>query len=100
MREKSLPAEDSPYRFVLFVAGNDANSLLARKNLSNICAEYLRDGTCTIKIVEVLENYQAALDNNIFVTPTLLVEGPRGRSTILGNLSDIDRILLTLGCNA
>ena len=88
-----------PYRFILFVVGNEANSLLAQENLRHICAEYLREGTCSVLIVDVLDDFQTAIDNNVLVTPTLLVEGPRGRSTIVGNLSDIDRILLTLGCN-
>ncbi|RJO66053.1 MAG: circadian clock protein KaiB [Myxococcales bacterium] len=95
----NTPAKTTPFRFVLFVAGNDTNSMLARDNLNHICAEYLRVGNCTVTIVDVLDDFQAALDNNILVTPTLLMEGPRGRSTILGNLSDIDRIVLTLGCD-
>jgi protein-disulfide isomerase len=79
------------------VVGDEANSVIAKENLHNICAEYLRDGTCTVTIVDLQDDFQAALDNNVLVTPTLLVEGPRGRVTIVGNLSDIDRILLTLG---
>ena len=88
-----------PYRFTLFVVGNEPNSLLAKENLDHICAEYLREGTCVVTIVDILIDFQAALDNNVFVTPVLFVEGPHGRSTIVGNLSDIDRIILTLGCN-
>ena len=95
----SASAQTIPYRFILFVVGNEPNSVLARENLRHICAEYMREGTCTITIVDVLDDFQAALDNNVLMAPTLLVEGPRGRSTIIGNLSDIDRILLTLGCN-
>ena len=87
------------YRFTLFVVGDEPNSVLARENLKNICAEFLAQGTCTVTIVDVLVDFQAALDNNVLVTPMLLVEGPRGRSTIIGNLSDVDRLLLTLGCN-
>jgi len=87
-----------PYEFTLFVVGDEPNSVLARENLRDICAEYLRSGTCKITIVDVQEDFQAALDNNVVVTPMLLVTGPRGRSTIIGNLSDVDRILLTLGC--
>ena len=95
----SAPAQTIPYRFALFVVGNEHNSMLAQENLRHICAEYLRLGTCTITIVDIMNDFQAALDNNVLVTPTLIVEGPRGRSTIVGNLCDIDRILLTLGCN-
>jgi len=85
------------YKFTLFVVGNGPNSLLAQDNLQRICAEYLQAGTCKIKVVDVQKDFQAAVDYNILVTPTLVVEGPRGRSTIIGNLSDVDRVLVTLG---
>jgi hypothetical protein len=86
-----------PYLLTLFVAGQDPNSMVAQDNLQHICAEYLNAGVCTVVIVDVSKDFQSALDHDVFVTPTLIVEGPRGRSTILGNLSDIDRILLTIG---
>ncbi len=96
----SRPVERRPaYLFLLFVVGTEPNSVLARENLEHICAEYLASGDCTVEIVDILEDYQAALDHNVFVTPALIVKGPRGRSTIVGNLSDIDRIVLTLGFN-
>jgi hypothetical protein len=81
----------------LFVVANDPNSVLAEENLRHICAEYLRGGDCAITIVDILTEFQTALDHDVLVTPTLIVDGPRGRSTVLGNLSDIDRIVLTLG---
>ena len=83
---------------MLFVADNDPNSALARENLDHICKEHLH-ADYTVTIVDVLEDFQAALDNDILLTPTLLVEGPRGRRTILGNLSEVDRIILALGSN-
>lgn len=86
------------HKFILFVVGKGPNSQLAQDNLKHICAEYLRAGSCTIRIVDVAEDFQTAVDYDVLVTPTLIVEGPRGRSTIIGNLSDVDRVLLTLGC--
>ncbi|MFO0750513.1 MAG: circadian clock KaiB family protein [Myxococcota bacterium] len=88
-----------PYQLTLFVAGQHANSILAQRNLEHMCAEYLREGACTITVVDVVQDFQAAIDADVVVTPTLIVEGPRGRSVILGNLSDVDRIVLTLGLN-
>jgi hypothetical protein len=96
---KTAAEETKAFRFTLFVVGDEPNSVLARQNLLNICDEHLRAGTCTVRVVDILVDYQVALDHNVLVTPMLIVEGPRGRSTILGNLSDIDRILVTLGCN-
>jgi hypothetical protein len=75
----SRPGETTPdYRFILFVVGTEPNSVLARENLVHICAEYLASGDCTVEFVDIGEDYQAALDYNIFVTPALIVEGPRG----------------------
>ena len=96
---ESAPGKTVPYRFTLFVVGTEANSVVAEENLRHMCAEHLLQGTCTIAIVDITSNYQAALDNNVLVTPTLIVEGPRGRLVILGNLSDIDGVILAVGCN-
>lgn len=85
------------YKFTLFVVGKGPNSLLAQENLKRICAEYLQAGTCTVKVVDVQKDFQTAVDYNILVTPTLVVEGPRGNSTIIGDLSEVDRVLVTLG---
>jgi hypothetical protein len=89
-----------PYRFLLFVAGGEPNSALAAENLRHICAEFLVKGSCTVQVIDISEDYQAALDHDVLLAPTLIVDGPRGRSTIVGNLSNIDRVVLTLGCNA
>ena len=94
MKGEALPA--NCFRFTLFVVGHEPNSVRARENLNVICAEHLSTGKCTVTIVDVVEEFQTAMDNNILVTPTLIVDGPRGRSTIIGNLSDVDRILLKL----
>ena len=96
---KPRPA-DHAYLLRLFVVPDDPNSVLAEENLRHICAEYLHGGDCTIVVVDILKDFQVALDENILVTPTLLVDGPRGRQTLLGNLSDIDRIVLTFASKA
>ena len=91
-----MMSEQAPairYEFVLFVVGTEPNSLRARENLENICADYLRVGNCTVTVVDILQDFQTALDNNVLVTPTLIVKGPRGNATIIGNLSDVDRIV-------
>lgn len=87
------------YKFTLFVVGEGPHSQLAQDNLERICTEYLLAGTCTVQVVDVQKDFQTALDYDILVTPTLVVEGPRGRSTIIGDLSDVDCVLMTLGCD-
>jgi circadian clock protein KaiB len=85
------------YTFTLFVVGKGPNSQQAQENLIRICADYLRVSDCMITIVDVQKDFQRALDYDILVTPTLVVEGPQGRSTIIGNLSEVDSVLVALG---
>jgi circadian clock protein KaiB len=83
------------YLLRLFMAGNGQNSQKALANLRSLCQEHL-DGRCTIETVDVLKDYQAAVRDNILVTPALVLVAPRPRVTILGNLSDLQKVLAAL----
>ena len=79
----------------LYVAGNLPNSVEARANLRAICADYaLDDGW--IETVDVLEEPLRALDDGVFVTPTL-VRISCSPLRIVGNLSDRARVAQLLG---
>jgi len=82
------PAENMPfYRFRLFVAGDEPNSLRARATLERLCDENLH-GRCELQVVDVFEDYQAAIDQRVIVVPTLIIESPPPRRVIVGSLSD------------
>ena len=83
------------YVLRLFVAGNGPNSKQALANLHCLCREHLND-RCTIETVDVVKNYEAAVRNNILVTPALILVAPRPRVIVLGNLSDRQKVLLAL----
>ena len=83
------------YMLKLYIAGDEQNSRLAKDNLTSICDEYLK-GRCEIEEVDVLTNFTAALKDRIFVTPTLVLVAPEPRATIVGNLSDTERVISAL----
>ena len=83
------------YLLRLFVAGNGPNSKQALANLHRLCREHL-NGRCTIETVDVVKNYEAAVRDNILVTPALILVAPRPRVMILGNLSDPRKVLVAL----
>ena len=85
----------SHYLLRLFVAGNGTNSKQALANLHRLCREHL-NGRCTIETVDVVKNYEAAVRNNILVTPALILVAPRPRVMVLGNLSDLPTVLAAL----
>jgi circadian clock protein KaiB len=83
------------YLLRLFVVGDGPNSKQALSNLRILCREHLK-GRHTIETVDVVENYAAAIDNNILITPALVLVAPLPRVTVLGNLSDLPKVLLAL----
>ena len=83
------------YLLRLFVAGNGPNSKQALANLHRLCREHL-NGRGTIETVDVTKDYEAAVKNNILVTPALILVAPRPRVMILGNLSDSRKVLAAL----
>jgi circadian clock protein KaiB len=92
---RSATAGGETYVFRLFVAGNESNSALARRNLARLCEEHLK-GRYQIEIVDVLNDAATALKHNVLVTPTLIVIEPHLEVTVLGNLSDTRQVLAAL----
>ncbi len=79
----------------LYVVGNAANSVRAITNVKAICTEHFADKH-DLEIVDLLEAPRRAIADGIIVTPTLLkLCKPVGR--IIGDLSDIQQVLVALG---
>ena len=91
----ALVTETMTYVLKLYVAGDEQNSRIAQDNLTRICDEYLK-GRCQIEKVDVLIDFTTALKDRIFVTPTLVLAAPEPKVTIVGNLSDKERVISAL----
>ncbi|MDD4928680.1 MAG: circadian clock KaiB family protein [Gallionella sp.] len=83
------------YRFRLFIAGNEPNSLLAEQNLRALCLTYL-PGCHHIEIIDVLQDFEAALQAMIMVAPAVMMLAPRA-VTLFGALNDTAKTLAALG---
>ncbi|MFO8113278.1 MAG: circadian clock KaiB family protein [Desulfosalsimonadaceae bacterium] len=98
--DKNHPAQEGacrsqPPQLILFVVGNEPNSLQARQNMKHLCE--IIDGPVEYEVIDVLDNFQTALQYNILATPALVRVHPAPPLTILGNMSDTKRILTLLG---
>jgi circadian clock protein KaiB len=79
----------------LYVAGQSPKSLKAFTNLMRICEQHL-ESRYEIEIVDLLENPQLAAGDEIIAIPTLVRRLPEPMRTIIGDLSDTDRVLVGL----
>lgn len=87
------------HRFRLYVADHAPNSALAVANLTAICREHL-PGRHEIEVVDVFLHPEQALEDAIFLTPTLVPLAPRPGRRIVGSLSQTQSVLAALGLEA
>ena len=79
----------------LYVAGQTPKSLAAMSNLRRICSEHL-DGTYNLEVIDLMKNPQLAQGDQILAIPTLVRNLPVPIRKIIGDLSDVDRVLVGL----
>ena len=79
----------------LYVTGQTPRSQKAIAGLNKICADELH-GQYEMVVIDVLERPQLAEDEKILATPTLVKELPLPIRRIIGDLSDIEKVLLGL----
>jgi circadian clock protein KaiB len=84
------------FTFLLYVAGDTQNSVLAVANLKALCQTHLA-GRHEIQIVDVFKEPGRALADRIFMTPTLIRLTPQPVRRIVGTLSQVGHLLQALG---
>ena len=89
------PAPESEYDLRLYVAGQTPKSVLAFRNLKQICEEHLQ-GRYEIEIIDLLQNPQLAQGDQILAVPTLVRRLPEPIKKIIGDLSNTERVLVGL----
>jgi circadian clock protein KaiB len=87
------------FKFRLYVATGTLNSTQAVANLNALCGAHL-GGRHEIEIVDVFREPHRALAEGIRMTPTLLKLAPSPVTTIVGSLSETQRVLETLGLDS
>lgn len=77
------------------MAGKTPRAETAIANLRRICDEELR-GEYELLIIDVLEDPDAAEDDKVLATPTLIKQLPPPLRRIIGDLSNKEKVLLGL----
>jgi circadian clock protein KaiB len=83
------------FKFLLYVAADTQNSVLAVANLTALCREYL-PGRHEIEVVDVFKEPARALADRIFMTPLLIRLAPSPVLRIVGTLSQPEKVLQAL----
>jgi len=84
------------FKFLLYVAHDTQNSVMAVANLKAICLAHLPDRH-EIEIVDVLKEPTRALADSVYMTPLLIRLAPGPVRRIVGTLNQTDKVLNALG---
>ncbi len=83
------------YVLKLYITGQTSRSQRAIANLRQICDVEL-NGRYEMAVIDVLERPQLAEDEKILATPTVVKELPTPMRRIIGDLSDVESVLVGL----
>jgi circadian clock protein KaiB len=83
----------------LYVMDQTPKSVTAFANLKRFCESHLKD-RYRITVIDLMKHPQLAKGDQILATPTVVRKLPKPVRTIIGNLSDIERVLVGLDLRA
>ncbi len=98
MKKKSSRAKTTvrpEWELRLYVAGQTTRAMKAFENLNTICKEHLK-GKYSIEVIDLLVSPQLARGDQIVAVPTLVRKLPEPVRKIIGDLSNIERVLVGL----
>ena len=83
------------YNLRLYVAGQTPKSMAALANLKKICEQHLA-GRYEIEVIDLIKDPALARRHQIVAIPTLIRELPEPLKRIIGDLSNVEKVLVGL----
>ena len=98
MKKKSTPKLIAQEKLVLqlYVSGMSPKSMEAIENIKRLCDEHL-DGAFELEVIDLYKNPEVAVEQHIVFSPSLIKRLPLPKKTLIGNLSDTEKIVKALG---
>jgi circadian clock protein KaiB len=89
------PPEQERYVLRLYVTGMAPRSTEAIATIKSVCEEHLQ-GRYDLEVIDIYQCPQHARDDQIIAAPTLVKKLPLPLRRLIGNLSDLERVLFGL----
>jgi circadian clock protein KaiB len=98
MKKKLIPevVVDTKLELQLFVSGMSLRSMEAIENIKRICEERFKNAF-ELEIIDIYKHPEIALAHHIVFCPSLIKINPLPKRTLIGNLSDTEKVVKALG---
>ena len=87
---------EPPYQLYLYVTGASVNSVRAITNLKQICETYLA-GNYSLSVIDIYQQKQVAEQEQLIALPLLIKRRPLPERRLIGDMSDVNKVLKGLG---
>jgi circadian clock protein KaiB len=88
-------SRQAKYVLRLYVSGSTSKSALAVENIKRICEQYLKN-RYDLEVIDIYQQPKLARDEQIVAVPTLIKQFPSPMRRLIGDLSNLKRVLLGL----
>ena len=98
MKKKSPPALVPEGKLILqlYVSGMTPKSMEAIENIKKLCDEHLLDAF-ELEIIDIYKHPDAASEQHIVFSPSLIKHLPLPKKILIGTLSDTQKVIKALG---
>lgn len=94
--EKEIAKKElQKYVLRLYVAGHSLRSMRTISSLKKICEKYLT-GHYEMEIIDIYQQPEALEKDSVFATPTLIKELPPPLQKLIGDLTNVDKVIIAL----
>jgi circadian clock protein KaiB len=80
----------------LYVSGMSPKSMEAIENIRRLCDEHLQ-GVFELEVIDLYKNPEAASEQQIVFSPSLIKQFPLPKKTLIGTFSDTEKVVKGLG---
>ncbi len=95
MERRGSLSLQAKYVLRLYINGSTLKSALAVKNIKQVCEQHL-NGRYNLEIIDICRQANLARDEQIVAVPTLIKRLPRPLRRLIGDLSDLNKVLFGL----
>jgi circadian clock protein KaiB len=98
MKKKDKPQFITESKLVLqlYVSGMSPKSMEAIENIRRLCDEHLKDAF-ELEIIDIYKNPEAAIEQHIVFSPSLVRKFPQPKKILIGTLADSEKVIRALG---
>jgi len=94
-QQKPPEADNNKWVLRLYVTGSTPQSVRAIANIKKICEEHLK-GRYDLEVIDLYQKPNLARGEQIIAVPTLLKKLPLPLRRIIGDMSNLERVLMGL----